>query len=300
MSRADSISDILSTAAVDTTAAKTIYTPHTNTPCSDSIAADSASSCPEPEMVLDTISVVPARPASYLAGHQPATRPYNPATDSAILSTYAVLLLLLAFNLRHLRRVLTTGAQELLSVRDRDNVFDEHTASESRAGIILVCQLCLSAAIIIYFAISARYDLMPDSHTASTIFTLTGVCAGYYLFQLGAYSIVGYAFAPSPALTSQWIKGFRAGMAYLSPALLVPALVALFYPEAAIATATISLVLFCLVKLIFIIKGFRIFYYNILSLLYLFLYLCSLEIIPVLLVYSLSLRLMGVDGIFVA
>lgn len=297
MSRQDSISDFISTAAVDSTVATTAYTP---THRSDSIASDSATQYTEPIAVLDTISTVPARPAAYLAGHQPATRPYNPAADSAILSTYAVLLLLLAFNLRHLRRVLSTGAQELLSVRDRDNAFDEHTASESRAGIILVCQLCLSAAIIIYFAISAQYDLTPDGTTAAAIFTLTGVCAGYYLFQFIAYAIVGYAFAPSPTLSSQWLKGFRAGMAYLSPALLVPALVALFYPEAAIATATVALILFGIVKLIFIIKGFRIFYYNILSLLYLFLYLCSLEIIPVLLVYSLSLKVMGVDGIFVA
>ncbi|MDE7125568.1 MAG: DUF4271 domain-containing protein [Muribaculaceae bacterium] len=256
--------------------------------------ADSAACSPKPEIaILDTIPAVPARPEPYMSGHEPAVRPYNTSADSAILGTYALFVLLIAFNITHLRRLLSVGIQDLISVRHRDNVFDDHTTSESRAGIILVAHFCFSAAIILYFALTQYSGLIPTPATPLRIGSLTCLCAGYYIFLLCGYSTVGYAFAPDKALIAQWIKGFRASFAYLSLGLLAVAPVALFYPAYAINLGYVALTLFCITKLIFIIKGFRIFYYNFWSLLYFILYLCSLEIIPVLIVYFLSLRLLG-------
>lgn len=264
----------------------------------DSTAADSLNRPAEVKQeiaVLDTIAEIPAHPAPYLSGREPAARAYNPASDSAITGVMALLLTLLLFNFRHLHRLLASGAHELLSVRSRENVFDDRTANESRAGLILVILLCFSAAILLYFRAAWSYDLPSTSATAACIGKIALLCGGYYIFQYCAYSAVGYAFAPDRNAASQWVKGFTASMSYLSVCILGPALVALFYPSAAPLCAQISLCLFCVAKLVFVVKGFRIFYYNFLSLLYLILYLCSLEIIPAFFVYSLSLYLSGVD-----
>jgi len=255
---------------------------------------------PEEIALLDTVEVVPARPAAYLSGHEPAARPYNAAGDSAVHVVYAVLLILLAFNIKHLRRLLASCAQELVSVRDRDNVFDDRTANESRAAIILALQLCFSAGVLLYFWISGRYDLSTGMSGACQIVVLSCTCAGYYIFQLAGYAVVGYAFAPDANAASRWIKGYTASFAYLSLGIMVPALIALFNPQAASVAVKAAFGLFCLAKLVFVIKGFRIFYYNFWSLLYLILYLCSLEIIPVLTVYSLSLFLLGAGKGFIS
>ncbi|MFG6389490.1 DUF4271 domain-containing protein, partial [Muribaculum sp.] len=84
---------------------------------------------------------------------------------------------------------------------------------------------------------------------------------------------------------AQWLKGFNATQALLGFLLLVPALAVLFYPAAALSLISISALLYILARIVFICKGFRIFYHNFPSLLYFILYLCTVEIIPVLLVY---------------
>lgn len=261
----------------------------------DSIAPDTVAPVREVIPVLDTIMDIPAHPAPYLSGHEPAARPYNAASDSLIPGAFAVLLILLLFNLRHIRRLLTSGMHELLSVRRRENVFDDRTANESRAWLVLTLLLFLSAGTLMYFGITMKLPQPPPSTVASNILKLSVLCGCYYIFQFCAYSTVGYAFAPDRTSCAQWIKGFSASFSYLSILIIVPALTALFYPEAVKICVTIAVALFCVAKLVFVIKGFRIFYYNFLSLIYLILYLCSLEIIPLFILYSISYILIGID-----
>ncbi len=88
----------------------------------------------------------------------------------------------------------------------------------------------------------------------------------YYLWQLCAYRIVGYVFTDKLS-ARQWIKGFNASQALLGLLLTIPALIVLFNPGGAAAVANRN----CLLsdsRLIFIFKGFRLFYDNFGSLLY--------------------------------
>ncbi len=279
------------TAAPPTTSAPNIL-------ATDSATADSmpVQKIQEAIPVLDTIAEIPAKPAAYLYGHEPAARPSDVATDPTILCAFAIVMLTLIFNFRHIKRLLASGAQELLSVRSRENVFDDHTANESRAGVMLVVQLCLCSGTLLYLWITQSHGIHSSGHQAAAIWTLTALSGVYYIFQFTAYSTVGYTFAPDKNSAHQWVKGFTSSFSYLSVAALIPALTALFYPDISAYCAITMFTIFCIAKLVFIIKGFRIFYYNISSLLYLFLYLCSLEIIPVIFVYSLSLFLTGVDA----
>lgn len=107
------------------------------------------------------------------------------------------------------------------------------------------------------------------------------LCALLFGFQWMGYKTVAYAFAPHPSTdTKSLLRAFASTQSMLGAWLLLPALGALFYPSAAMTLVWIGAALYILARLLFIIKEFRIFYDNLFSLLYFFLYLCALEILP--------------------
>lgn len=123
---------------------------------------------------------------------------------------------------------------------------------------------------------------------------LAGLCAVLYVFQWSACAAVGYAFAVQPiAGMRSFLGAFSSTQSVLGPLLLLPALGALFYPGMAMAFIYCGIGLFVLMRIFFHIKAFRIFYSGPLSLFYFFLYLCTLEILPLIAlmtVISISLQ----------
>ncbi|MBD5297452.1 MAG: DUF4271 domain-containing protein [Bacteroides sp.] len=223
--------------------------------------------------------------ANYVDGIAPVERHQLPGYNSALMTLLVGVFLIIALNLRHYTTFLKTFTHNLFSVRRRANMFDDNqTTNEARVLISLLILLCLSEGILLYTAIS-REGFSINSFTGVGIFT--AVAAAYYLFQTVAYSTVGYVFTtPRRAIT--WMKGFNASQALLGITLTLPAVAALFNPGLADELLGVAAVLYLIARLIFISKGFRIFYNNSLALIYFILYLCSLEIIPLIIIYKAS------------
>lgn len=247
-----------------------------------------------PVRPLDTATTILARPPEFTAGIEPTPRPYNTVSDSMLPAVFVVLILTIAFNFRPICRLVKTSARELFSMRRRENVFDDHTASETRAGIFLIVQLCLCGGVLAYFGLTEYFSL-PAVDTVLLTAETSGVCAAYFLFQTVTYALTGYTFADDPRQAGQWLKSFFSCCELLSLLMLVPAIVTVFIPEYAYECVCIGIVLFLTAKFVFIIKGFRIFFNNFASWIYFILYLCSLEIIPVMAVLSGWLHVMGID-----
>ncbi len=106
------------------------------------------------------------------------------------------------------------------------------------------------------------------------------------------YTVVGKVFSDS-LHTWLWVRGYTAGTG-LGGAVFFPlALSALAYPQFTTPIVIIAFAMLILVKLIFIIKGFRIFFTES-SLWVVFLYyLCSLEIVPLVITFGLACSLLG-------
>ena len=113
---------------------------------------------------------------------------------------------------------------------------------------------------------------------------------GLYLFQLLMCMLIGYVFTDK-AEAVQWRRGQNAVSVLLGMALLLPTLAALFYPSVTAAMLILAAVLYIISRIIYIIKGFRIFYINFPSLLYFILYLCSVEIVPLVAAYSIAMEI---------
>ena len=247
-------------------------------------------------LVLDTAADYSLRPIPYQAveaveepawhsGLEPEPREMLPGNRSGFVLVVALLLVLVLFSFSSLKAMLRFNVDELFTIRKgRDNVFDE------RPGAFHLLQWMLAVVFILCGGFFLACFSAPAA-SAEAIGICVGLVACYYLFDLAAYSAVGYTFSTDEG-RREWVRGFSASVSLLSVGLALPALVVAFYPGATFAMLSFCFVLFVLTKLLFILKGFRIFFVNFFSLLYFILYLCTLEIIPIILVYKCSVVLL--------
>lgn len=230
-----------------------------------------------------TVTVEPA----WTRGLEPKERPSTSAVHSGVTTAVIVLFVLIALTAHHLPHIFTSMKTEMLGVRRRNNAFDSHTSGEARTVALMILLAATSEAIILGRLINPAFGT-----TLPLFGAFVGLLLGYYIFQLVAYSLVGYVFT-DPVSATQWRRGFNLSQGLLGFLLLAPALTLLFYPPLSVAAFICSAIIYLAVRIIFIYKGFRIFYDSISCLVYFILYLCALELIPPIAVYSGAVALNG-------
>lgn len=226
----------------------------------------------------------------YTHGLEPMERAGLPGYDSGVLCLLIGMFLLLAANFRHYSTFFKSFLSDLLSVRRREKTFGVRNFSETGVQISIVLIACLCEGIIINSAFPERSALGPVSGEFVIIGALTLIAMLYYLWQLAAYGTVGAIFTDRVS-ARMWMKGFNASQSLLCMLIVVPALFVLFNPDASEAVIIIGAVAYVFARSVFICKGFRLFYDNFGSLLYFILYLCTLEIVPLVLIYRAVLFL---------
>jgi hypothetical protein len=280
---------------------------HVDSLVTDSLATDS--------LALDSLAMVKMKADSAaLAATIPPKRNGLEATphltdlnqSSGTLTLIVLLFLLLAVGYKHISHLLSASFSELWTIRHRANVFDEPLGGTAPLRVLLAAQFIIYAGLSLYIGASAAEytfqnapatfywpsQLIPvPEHTFSQAALYIGAIAIYYVFQLIAYNTLGYTFSTNE-LRAQLIRGFNASQALLGMALIIPTLVMIFYPASTPIMLTIEAALYLIARIIFISKGFRIFYHKIGSLLYFILYLCTLEIIPIILSLKFALFLL--------
>lgn len=238
-------------------------------------------------IAVDTMATA-AEPPAWQEGLEPAIRASQPGNRTGFLVVIAIIFVLMAYNFRHLKRLFKTYVEELVKIRrGRDNVFDERPAADTPILILLLLQFVICGGILLTAGIRINtghiYEPMPVPLAAKVI----GIVGIYYIFQLVAYQTVGYTFTTNEG-RREWIRGFNSSQALLGLLLAIPAIITIFYPSTMQWTILIGLFVYLLARILFILKGFRIFYDKISGLLYFILYLCTLEIIPLIWVYICS------------
>lgn len=192
--------------------------------------------------------------------------------------------------------------RDAVAVRERENIFDATVRETSFILLALLLSGCCLGVLLLegvrhYGGLVPSGSRLPGiSLPESGALLETGVCMALCCAYIGAmwaaYFFIGKVFSDD-LHTSMWVRGFTSGMA-LSAAVFFPlALGALSYPGEGAAMAGAGLLMLILVKCAFIVKGFRIFFTES-SLWVVFLYyLCSLEIIPLLITFGLACSLVG-------
>lgn len=239
---------------------------------------------------IKTLPDAPPAPPAWTLGLEPVPRPASAASSDGLMSIIVVLLITIALSFKQCRRLMPLMFKELLSVRNRTKTFDTHTAGETQLMVLFGAQVSVYLGIMLNVGADWFSGRPVLANSFLTTAVLIGLAATYYVFQIVAYDTVGYAFS-TPNGRRQWLRGFNASQALLGFALAIPTLVTVFYPSAAPVTLVCAAVFYFLARIVFIAKGFRIFYHNFGSSLYFILYLCSLEIIPLIFIYNIAISL---------
>ncbi len=225
------------------------------------------------------------------SGLEPELRNVQTSSMSGILVFIAVIFIFVAFNYRHLSAIVKKYAEELLSSRrGRSNVFDESSAGDIRALIFFIVLLVASSGLLLSESLSLLHFDSPQRLHAADVAIMIGLSLSYYLVQLATYSLLAYTFTSREG-SIELLRSFNASQGLLGVALTIPAILSIFYPEAITPFLLVGAVFYLAARMLFIFKGFRIFYTNFGSIFYFILYLCTLEIAPLIFAYKCSLNL---------
>lgn len=228
--------------------------------------ADSLALANPPEPVVEQ--------PGYMSGVLPDNILLMAGDNSIVIGILVLITILLMLFTRGVRRTLKSYRGELWSLRRRPNVFDTEIGVSVPVAFVLALTFIVFTATDLYIGLNQARPLVLTDY-----FSMLALIAGYYLFKIVAYAMVGYAFAVPPG-GRQWLMGFNAAMAYTGLALIIPTFVALYVPAVAQWIVPYCIIAWLIGQIIFICKGFRIFYHDFGSIFYFFLYLCTLEIIP--------------------
>lgn len=230
----------------------------------------------------------------------PVAAPPQPRPDhlSWVYLAMALMFCLVAFRLHNNSRCWGATLNDLLDTRERHNVFDE-TARETSFLVLMNLLWCAAAGVLLWKSVLMLapdipwYSFSISGDAALGIALCAGMCAAYNAVMLLAYWVVGNVFT-DPAQTGSWVRGAAAANALEAVAMFPLALTVMVWPQwTSILLICAASVMF-LGKILFIFKGFRIFFSGFASLLLFLYYLCSLEIVPLLLTYVLTLEVCSI------
>lgn len=286
---AAAVKELVSAHTGTTTAKKNVTRPSTataqpavpDTLTTDTTAADTATAQAKTRL---GISVEPSG-----QGHAARTATAGTTADdtaSWVMTGLMLLFLLVAFRMRRNVKYLKGMLNETVNSRTRQNMFVD-TARETTFAMLLnlLCVACCGLLLAQGADLTRMGEASPPGEFPPGLWTCLALSAGYWLLQWIAYLIIGHTFT-TPAGANLWLQGFKACSGLLGLVLFPLALVGVFYPAGLTWVLTAALTLYFSARVLFIFKGIRIFsgrrtYY----ILFLY-YLCSVEIVPALLIWQ--------------
>lgn len=202
-----------------------------------------------------------------------------------MFAIFALLCLRASHNTKFVKSLL----QDLVSLKDRRNLFDD-TVRES-SFLVLMTVMCAMTTAILLYELGLLFGGISPRLAPPKGMLMCLIATGLYCIVMPlVYRGMGAVFSNAHD-TRLWLRGFTASQGMLGLILFPLALAEIFYPAAGYALIPLSIVIFVAIKILFICKGFRIFFTNSSSWMIFFYYLCSLEIVPLILTYLGALEL---------
>lgn len=224
---------------------------------------------------LPVIEVPPGTPA------EPLTT--GPLHDTGCMALLLAGVMAVVVSYRSGYKYLESFLHNMFSTRRRENLFEDHTMNETRVLTALMANTCIVEGLLFFLALDTFVpSLSPalHAHVALHVCLLTAVAAVFYVGQLAVYTLIANVF--SDAINARlWKAGFNATQSLLGLLLLPLLALALIVAQATKEMLICATFLYICARIVFICKGFRIFYSNLPSLVYFILYLCAVEIVPV-------------------
>lgn len=208
---------------------------------------------------------------------------------SIIMGAIFLLFLIIALRFRNNIKYAVSISRHIIETRARQN-FDD-TVRETSLILMLNILWIACAGIIGFYSIMYYHpEISQADNQVGGILGGMAIACCYTVFMWIAYSVVGYVFSDQ-SHARLWVKGFSASQALMSPAFFIIALLIMCSPVTTPVALFLGITVFLLAKLIFIWRGFKIFFNQFSSWMLFLCYLCSLEIVPLILCYRCAFLL---------
>ena len=204
-------------------------------------------------------------------------------TGSMIMFLLSCLFLITSYRLGNV--YISNLMHNMFSTKGKDDLYADHTMSDTRIIVALIINTCLMEGLLLFYGlawIDPQLTLALQRSVFLHVFVLVMAAGLFITLQLFLYRLIGFTFSDD-RLTELWVGGFLASQAMLGLLLFPIVVLALVFPTTIKLMLTLSIILYILARIVFIWKGFRIFFNNLSSSIYFILYLCAVEIVPPLL-----------------
>ncbi|MFI3297943.1 MAG: DUF4271 domain-containing protein [bacterium] len=209
------------------------------------------------------------------------------ANTSWVMWSIVVIILSLLFTFTARFNSYSERLKNLFKNKERTMNYSNAQSAAWIDGLLFITVLC-SYAIFIYTQIRCIENNIP---TWSIAVILVGVYI-FYTLKMVVTKTIGYAFYLDKK-TSLYINSYQTFIALLGVALIPLSIYTTYTFDTAPHTSLIiGSVLVVIILLLILFKLIQYFFQGFVSLLYIFLYLCSLEIIPLLLIINIVPKLL--------
>ncbi|WP_234997948.1 DUF4271 domain-containing protein [Parabacteroides sp. Marseille-P3160] len=207
--------------------------------------------------------------------------------SDVVFSLMFFLLFLFALLFRANRHYFAQMLGDLFSVKDRKSLFEDSVADDFQIRTFLVFQALFLCCIILFSGVYAYGKISIPSVKAVCVLLLLLFCVffAFYQFKQAMNYILGWVFADAEKYRL-WKTHYNVIMGFWGIFLYLPALWIVFFGELIIVPVIMFLFFYISCRILLIYKTLRIFYIKNSGLLYLSLYLCAQEILPIVFLYE--------------
>ena len=210
--------------------------------------------------------------------------PYLLSNDDWITGILLVCFLITSYVLSHGRSLLFQSIRKLFSTHEIDHIFHKKTVVDTYCLLMLNLQTCLLTSILLLKVLSENVAL--TSSVAVSLFGCFCLIMCLYLFvKRIVYKFVNWIFFDR-FKNNLWIDSYFFIISIVGMLLLPVTLLIVYCDFPYYLSVLLPAILFFLMNLYFIYRCFSIFFSQLHGLCYLFLYFCTLEVLPFLLVWK--------------
>lgn len=207
--------------------------------------------------------------------------------SDVVFSLMFFLLLLFALVFRANRLYFSKIVEDLVKYKERPSFFDDSIENDFFPRMFLVFQTLFLCSIIFFFYLySIGKAAIPGLRALYLLLSLIlCVLFIFYQFKQMMNYLLGLVFA-NPEKYRLWKMYYNAIISFWGILLYLPALWIVFYGELIIVPIVMFVFFYIMSRILLIYKTLRIFHIKNTGLLYLCLYLCAQEILPIVFLYE--------------
>ena len=235
---------------------------------------------PDSISVSDTIHLPEIQNIKF-SGFDGVLHPSLPATENWVFITLLILLSISAVMFLRSSGWVIESLRTFFTVKDRGSIFYKRTMSDFESRLFLVIFSIGVFSLYSYMILNP----MGKNFLLITFLKLLGVTGVFFVLKFLIMKIIGYVFL-HPTIQKQTTESYYNVLIYLGLVLFPLLIFHIYFPEFLIYYIRILGLILCLVaSIVYTTKLFLIFFKNFASSFYLLLYLCTLEILPIVLLF---------------